>query len=155
MLVFWFINVFQSLPLLYFSCPEDVVGFQDLELYTFVCCCVGVGSQISILWKNSQCSCIFFFLHFSLTYKFIHFISRSVCIFLSVLPTSLFLLLPSPLRRGVLFPVYQATLACQDTGRLGTSFAAEAKHGSSVRGTGSTGRQQNQGKDLFYVRVSA
>jgi hypothetical protein len=52
----------------------------------------------------------------------------------------------SPLRRGRFFPGYQPTLAPQVTAELGTSSPFKGRQGSPVRGTGSIGRQQSQGK---------
>lgn len=52
--------------------------------------------------------------------------------------------LPPPLRRGEVLCGYQPTLVPQVMAGLGTSFPSDARQGSPVRRTGSTGRQQSQ-----------
>lgn len=59
--------------------------------------------------------------------------------------------LPPPLRRGEVLCGYQPTLVPQVMAGLGTSFPSDARQGSPVRRTGSTGRQQSQGKSSTPV----
>jgi hypothetical protein len=66
-----------------------------------------------------------------------------------LLPPPPILPIPSPVRRDLFPPSYEPILAHQVTAGLGTSSPTEVSQCSSVRGMGSTGRQEIRGQPLF------